>query len=157
MKNREKFAKEILDIVCNGDDVAMDKDTMKLQACDRFDKFKCSNCYFQEENSPHHIKNCIVNFVYWADSEYKEKKEFSEADKAYVKAVDKLNWFAKDKTGIVFGYVNKPVQKGGMWFVKTEVGNKWEFEKVSRYSSATFEPLSWDDDEPTHRGEILGE
>lgn len=158
MKNKEKFAKEILDIVCTGDDVAIDKDTMKLRACNRFSKFeclKCLNCYFSEENFPLHTKNCIANFVHWANSEYKEKKVFSEADKALVKGLDKLNWFAKDKNGIVYGYVDKPFRNGAVWDVEVEVGDNYALARASSYTSATFEPLSWDDEEPTHRSEIL--
>lgn len=155
MKNKEKFAKEILDIVCNGDDVAIDKDTMKLQACDA----QCSFCYFCRGNYPD-IKSmhcCRESFAHWANSENKEKKEFSEADKAYVKAVDKLNWFARDENGRVYGYVDKPFKDECLWDVKVTSGEKREVERVSDYSSATFEPLSWDDEEPVHRSEILGE
>ena len=43
MKNRERSAKEILDIVCKCGKVAMNKVTMSLQACD---ETKCENCYF---------------------------------------------------------------------------------------------------------------
>lgn len=154
MKNKEKFAEEILDIVCKGNEVAMDKDTMKLQSCD---ETGCEDCYFFEVNYPHNTGSCAKNFVHWANSEYKEKKEFSEADKAYVKAMDKLNWFARDKNGIVYGYVSKPFKNNGVWDVKAGRDDEYELERVSSYSSATVKPLSWDDDEPVHRSEILGE
>ena len=153
MKNKEKFAKEILDIVCKGDGVAMDKDRMKLQVCGGTE---CEDCYFCRVNYPHNQGDCTKNLVHWANSEYKEKKEFSEADKVYVKAMDKLNWFARDKDGIVYGYVDKPFKNGSMWDVKAEVGGKYALERASSYTSATFEPLSWEDEEPTHRDEILG-
>lgn len=154
MKNKEKYAKEILDIVCNGDDVAINKDTMELRVCDG--NFDCKNCYFSRYNYPHNQGECIKNFVHWANSEYKEKKEFSEADKAYVRVMDKLNWFAKDKDGAVWGYVAKPFKDNIMWDVKRTSGDKPKFEEVSSYTSATFEPLSWKDEEPVHRNEILG-
>lgn len=154
MKNKEKFAKEILDIVCNGDDVAIDKDTMNLRACNRISKFeclKCLNCYFYEENFPLHTKNCIANFVHWVNSEYKEKKEFSDADKALVKGLDKLNWFARDKDGSVWGFDDRPLKSRDYWNTSGEIL------RIRKFTTATFEPLSWEDEAPTHRSEILGE
>lgn len=149
MKNKEKFAKEILDIFCNGDSVAMDKDRMKLQVCGGTE---CEDCYFCRANYPHNASNCERNFSHWANSEYKEKKEFSEADKAYVTAMDKLNWFVRDKNGDVWGFVNEPLKKRDYWH--TDNTKFLLFQSFA--SSATFEPLSWEDEEPTHRNEILG-
>lgn len=81
----------------------------------------------------------------------KEKKVFSEADKAYVKAMDKLNWFARDEDGNVWGFDNKPFKKYCYWHA-TSTG----FVLFKSFaSSATFEPLSWEDDEPTSREKIL--
>ena len=45
MKNKEKYAKEILDIVCNNGEVAMDKTTKKLNDCK---KINCDECYFSD-------------------------------------------------------------------------------------------------------------
>lgn len=156
MKNKEKFAEEILDIACKGSNVALDMSTGSLRLCE---DFSCGKCYFHPDNYPNGTASCIENFVHWANSEYKEKKEFSEADKAYVRVMDKLNWFAKDKNGLVWGYVAKPFKDNLMWSVKatSEAEDGYELERVSSYSSATFEPLSWEDEEPVHRSEILGE
>ena len=155
MKNKEKFAKEILDIACNGRGVAMDTNTKRLCVCN----IGCKNCYFCSYNYPHNQGGCVKNLAHWSNSEYKEKKEFSEADKAYVRVMDKLNWFAKDKNGLVWGYVAKPFKENLMWSVKaiSEDEYGYELERISSYSSATFEPLSWEDEEPVHRSEILGE
>lgn len=153
MKNKEKFAEEILDIVCKGNDVALDISTGSLCACPGF---SCSRCYFYLNNYPNGTKICRENLAHWANSEHKEKKEFSEADKAYVKAIDKLNWFARDKNGVVYGYVDKPFRNDRVWNVKVEGDGEYAVERVSSYSSATFEPLSWEDEEPTSREEILG-
>lgn len=81
MKNKEKFAKEIVDIACNGSEIAMDTTTMKLTACF---SIGCDNCYFSKYNYLHNQGDCAKNLVHWANSGYKEKKEFSDADKAYV-------------------------------------------------------------------------
>lgn len=145
MKNKEKFAKEILDIACKGQGVAMDTNTKRLCVC----SIECKDCYFSKYNYPHNQGDCAKNLAHWANSEYREKKEFSEVDKALVKGLDKLNWLARDKSGDVWGFDNRPLKDKNYWLVD---GDCWW---VTRYSSATFEPLSWDDEEPTHRNEIL--
>ena len=88
MKNKEKFAKEILDITCKGIYVAVCMVTQKPRECIGI---SCKKCYLYKTNYPGNKNtSCRENFAHWAKSEYKEKKEFSEADKAYVKAMDKL-------------------------------------------------------------------
>ena len=155
MKNREKFTKEILDITCRGIHVAVCMVTQKPRECIGM---SCKKCYLYKTNYPGHKNtSCRENFVHWANAEYKEKKEFSEADKAFVRGVDKLNWFARDRNGVVYGYVDKPFKNSNVWWdVKVEVGDEYAVERVSSYTSATFEPLSWDDEEPTSREEIFG-
>ena len=151
MKNKEKYANEIIEATVRGEHISVDKQSGKILSCIDAD---CEKCLFFSADPA--ILTCKGMFSSWANSEYKEKKEFSEADKVYVKAMDKLNWFARDKDGIVYGYVDKPFKNGGMWDVKAEVGGKYALERASSYTSATFEPLSWEDEEPTHRDEILG-
>ena len=61
MLNKEKYAKEILDIVCSGNDVG--KRNGHLYPCANV---KCSDCEFN--------KSCNEEFTKWANSEYKEHK-----------------------------------------------------------------------------------
>lgn len=64
MLNREKYAKEILDIVCSGQEIA--KQNGHLRPCKGTD---CSNCEFNIE--PY---GCSEQFAEWANSEYKERE-----------------------------------------------------------------------------------
>ena len=63
MLNKEKYAKEILDIVCSGEDVGLQKGC--VQPCIYT---KCTNCDFNESDS------CTKAFIEWANSEYKERE-----------------------------------------------------------------------------------
>ena len=63
MLNKEKYAKEILDIVCSGDDIG--KRNGHLYPCANV---KCSDCEFNNEFN----KSCNEEFTKWANSEYKE-------------------------------------------------------------------------------------
>lgn len=63
-----------------------------------------------------------------------------------------------EKSGDVWGFQNKPFKKDEIWCALPSGEDLMQAEKVySYFTSATFEPLSWDDEEPTSREEILGE
>ena len=61
MKNKEKYAKEIIEIAAKGHAIALDKREMKLCACD---ELYCNNCYFHANDG-----SCNVNIRRWADAE----------------------------------------------------------------------------------------
>ena len=64
MKNKEKFAKEIVEIACSGDIVAMIDGV--LRGCNGL---KCKECNFYIENL-----GCGKNRIKWAESEYIEPR-----------------------------------------------------------------------------------
>ena len=61
MKNKEKYAKEILDIACSDSRLAFDKTTNKVVPCNGL---CCSNCLFGH--------NCDEAIKEWCESEYVE-------------------------------------------------------------------------------------
>lgn len=63
MKNREKYAEEILDIVCNGGTVAVNNDG-KLINCDNI---PCSQCTFFKTRD-----KCTNELIRWCEAEYIE-------------------------------------------------------------------------------------
>ena len=60
MTNKEKYAKEILDIACNGDKIAVRNG--KITSCDNL---LCKDCDFG-------YSNCNEKILKWANSEYVE-------------------------------------------------------------------------------------
>ena len=64
MKNKEKFAKEILDIACSGDCIALANG--KLVPCETI---PCTYCYFSKN-----VISCKTRIKEWAESEYEELK-----------------------------------------------------------------------------------
>jgi hypothetical protein len=65
MKNKEKYAKEILDIACAGDNVAMRKSDNVVVGCK---DLKCSDCAFNTHGKGY----CNDMIEKWANSEYVE-------------------------------------------------------------------------------------
>lgn len=102
MKNKEKYAKEIVEIACNGRDVAVCKSTGKPIDCV---DIVCSKCSFA-------VGSCTESRKEWAESEYIEKPVISKRDRAfldYIKACFK--YIARDENGRLFVYSEKPIKK----------------------------------------------
>ena len=104
MKNKEKYANEILEIACSGSSLAFDKTTNKVVPCNGL---RCSNCLFG--------RNCDEAIKEWCESEYVEPPvdwskvsvdtpilvRFSGDDKDFVK-----RHFAKYDNGHVYAWIN---------------------------------------------------
>ena len=64
MKNREKFAEQIIDIALKRCGIAVNLTSGELCACENI---RCSECLFCERN-----KDCEVLLKEWAEKEYEE-------------------------------------------------------------------------------------
>lgn len=102
MKNKEKFAKEIVEIACNGCDVAVCESTGKPIDCG---DIVCSKCSFA-------VGSCMELRKKWAESEYIEKSVISKKDRAFLDYLkDIWKYMARDKSGRLFVYSKKPIKK----------------------------------------------
>lgn len=150
MLNKEKYANEIVEIATKGQSIAMDNKTKVICSCGEFGE--CKKCYFYEDNYPTKNNNdCYTNIEHWANSEYIEPKEFTEQERTVIKALDKIEWVAKQGNGEVWGYRERPtfkesqVWKGAMRIVD-----------LTKTTSCEFRALHYYDLNPTSRAEILG-
>lgn len=149
MTNAEKRGKEILEQLCKTGNWAVNKDTNEIMECIPAKETCEGNCLFGG------MPNCVKGKIEWLNNEYKTKKHFTEADKAVLRAFDKIQWVAKDYNNSVYGYIQRPYKNGLMWDV--EGGAIFDFSAMQNISSATFTDIKWEDEEPTSREEILGE
>lgn len=81
MKNREKFAKEILDIACSGRNIAVTKEN-KIAYCSNI---SCESCMF--DNCGKHIgrsQECSDQLRKWAESEYVETPVITSKEKKFL-------------------------------------------------------------------------
>lgn len=82
MKNKEKYAKEIVEIACDGNDIAFNKNTGKLESCE---SLNCHECLFSRYDN----KSCGNIVREWAESEYIEKPVISKKDREFLEYIDK--------------------------------------------------------------------
>lgn len=149
MTNAEKRGKEILEQLCRTGNWAVENYTNKIMNCSPSPE-NCQRCMFGSLNC-----TCWEAKAEWLNSECKIKKHFTEADKAVLRAFDKIQWVAKDYNDSVYGYIQRPYKNGLTWNV--EDGATFDFSAVQDISSATFADIKWEDEEPTSREEILEE
>ena len=102
MLNREKYAKEILDIACKGDKIAVRNG--KITSCD---DILCKDCDFG-------YSDCNEEILKWANSEYVEPpvdwSKVAVDTPILVRDSEKESWrkrhFAKYENGIVYAWGN---------------------------------------------------
>ena len=104
MTNKEKYVKEILDIACAGDHVAMRKSDNVIVGCR---KLGCLDCAFKT-----HGEGCSDKIEKWANSEYVEPpvdwSKVAVDTPILVRDSEKESWrkrhFAKYENGIVYAW-----------------------------------------------------
>ena len=144
MTNAEKYKDAIMAQMCKTGAWAVDR-TGKIMSC-ALDN--CAVCTFSS------TKNfCLNEKKKWLNAEAVGKKVFSEKDKEVIRALDKVQWVARDESGILYGYHGKPYKSTReIWF---DPGGY--VTNLTTTTTAEFAPIKREDDEPTSRAEILGE
>lgn len=133
MKNKEKYAKEIMEIACSGNSIAVTKEGGRIASC--CDTF-CVECLFCGGNCKEKVRE-------WTESECIEKPVISKRDKAFLDYLDKgLKYIARDKNSILMAYEH----------IGKKDENGWELDSGSIKSlfrlNVQFPMIKFDDDKP---------
>ena len=109
MKNKEKYTKEIVEIVCGYCNFCVNKYTGKPVSCN---DLCCSECLLNEMDS----RNCHNSRHEWAESEYVEFPVISKNDRRFLDCIgNTYKYVVRDKDCKLF--VCKDVHTDGhMWF-----------------------------------------
>ena len=134
MKNKEKYAKEIVEIACDGYSIAINKKTRHIVPCEAS---CCNDCLFREFG-------CREKTREWAESEYIEKPVISKRDRAFLEYLGKeYKFIARDDDGKLCVYVSTPI--------KYLACACWGADNVYRSLRALdvdFPMVKWEDNEP---------
>ena len=134
MKNREKFAKEILDIACKGNHFGVTK-AGEIISCPETD---CEKCLFNDDI------DCDVSLEQWSESEYIEKPTITSKEKKFLDILlPDCKYIARDSSNALYVYYKKPIRNKECWLSDDS------YYCVSRdlYGSM-FGFIKWDDEEP---------
>lgn len=138
MKNKEKFAKEIIDVACKGDIIAVTKDN-KVVGCD---DIYCDQCLFDIDNLCHRGDNILYR---WAESEYVEKPTITSREKKFLDMLlPECKYIARDRSNKLYVYNEKPARMNYYWFL-----NDATFDRIStNLFGNMFDFIKWMDEEP---------
>lgn len=137
MKNKEKYAKEIIDIACSGNAVSVSKVTGKPIACENN---SCKNCVRHNDG----LLCCErERLKEWAESEYIEKPVISKRDKAFLQYLgEELKYIARSKSDNLIAYQNSIEKREDGWVIDS--GAIKSLQKLN----IDFPMVKWEDSEP---------
>lgn len=136
MTNKEKYAKELLNVACAGNRIAIDKRTMQIRGCANL---PCMYCLFKFNG----IK-CDTKLAEWAESEYIEPVKISKRDRAFLDCLkEEYKFFARDKNGMLFVYEAQPRKLEKYWYL-----SNYGCLGLNRCLNVDFPMIKWEDDEP---------
>lgn len=137
MKNKEKFSKEIVELACDGNRIAVIRQTGEFRSCY---KTPCIECLFHSYDK----EQCKERTREWAESEYIEKPAISKRDKAFLEYLSvNIQYIARDMSGRLYIYVRKPYKQIDCWS-----SSACEMEKNLWMFNVDFPMVKWSDDKP---------
>lgn len=142
MKNREKFAKEILDIACNGGVIAVTKDN-KVVCCR---DMNCEQCLFHKEDFYwYHCDD--TERIRWSESEYVEKPTITLREKNFLYSLlSNCKYIARDSNNNLYIYYDKPRRN---FMNKSWITDDSNYFYVSRNMYGNmFDFIKWEDEKP---------
>ena len=140
MTNKEKYAKEIVELACNESDITVSKATGNPIDCNII---KCDCCVFHKGGT-YTDDTCRGALRKWAESEYNEKSVINKRDRAFLEYLNgKIKYITRDGAGELYAYSAKPCKERGAWMPQTG-----EFFNLDFYFSADFPMVKWSDEEP---------
>ena len=135
MKNKEKYAKEIIEVACSGYCFGIDKYTSKICPCDCI---YCHDCVFNDD------RDCNKTKGEWAESEYIEKPVISKRDKTFLDCLrEECKFIARDENNKLYVYNDKPIKLHDNWS-----GNVCALFCTNSVFDVDFPMIKWEDSEP---------
>ncbi len=130
MLNKEKYAKEIVEIAINSGELGVVNN--KPVNCD---EIECSECDFA-------CKKCNENVLKWANSEYIEQPKLTPEERRFCEYI-KNGYVARDKNEGIYWYKEKPMKDASEW---DSVGYAIWMKTLP--DTPQFEFIKWTDEEP---------
>lgn len=137
MKNKEKYAEQIIEIACDGNRIAIVRQTGKFRPCH---KTPCRECLFHSSDA----ERCKEKAREWAEAEYTENPVISKKDRAFLEYLrEERKYIARDEDGKLCVYSSKPVKEEKYWYLHSGRCSWLDFA-----FDVCFPMIKWSDSEP---------
>lgn len=138
MKNKEKYSKKIVELACDGNCIAVDKNSGKVKPCCYS---SCSNCLF--DDSHYRDSDCDRTRRKWAESEYNEKSVINKRDRAFLEYLgEDLKYIVRSKSDNLMAYQNSAEKREDGWVIDS--GAIKSLQKLN----IDFPMVKWSDEKP---------
>lgn len=136
MKNKEKYASEIIEIACSRSTVAVLRDTGKPVDCN---SNHCVNCALSGKSE------CSIELKKWAESEYIESPVISKADRAFLEYLkEEYKYIARDKKDALYAYNAEPCKVRESW----SSGCSDDWFRLNHRFDVNFPMVKWENSKP---------
>ena len=133
MKNKEKYAKEIMEVACSGDSIAVTKESERIVKCG---SIACSECLFAPPN-------CVNEIREWVEQEYIEKPVISKKDRAFLEYLGKeLKYIVRSKSDNLMAFQNSAEKREDGWVIGSGA-----LKSLQKFNIG-FPMVKWSDDSP---------
>lgn len=127
MKNREKFAEQIIDIALQRNEIAVNLTSGYPCACE---KLRCSECLFGGKG-----KDCKVLLREWAEKEYEEPTvdwtKIAVDTPIYVRRSENEQWKKRHFAKYEYGRVHTWCDGATSWSSDADITAIWEFAELA--------------------------
>ena len=142
MKNREKFAKEILDIACSGRNIAVTKEN-KIVYCNNIN---CSQCLFYKTDGYGYYCD-KEELMKWSESEV-EKPTITSKEKAFLGLIlSKWKYLARSEDKSLCVFDSLPIKGENGWYIENISMCDYCYISQKLFGNM-FNFIKWDDEEP---------
>lgn len=143
MKNKEKFSKEIFDIACKGDSIAVTIANNEIVPCENIE---CEKCIFKVKE----YEECSDKIKKWCESEYIERPTLTSKEKKFLDLLlPKYKYIARDyNTGKLSLYKNKPFKYRTRSWISQPKDFAYELQYACEPFGVEFDFIRWMDEEP---------
>ena len=138
MKNKEKFAKEIFDIACRGDSIAITIANNEIVPCGNIE---CNKCIFKVKE----YEECSNKIKKWCELEYIERPTLTSREKNFLDSLlPSCKYIARDNSNELYIYNKKPTRMDCDWYLNDGILCLIS----TRVFGNIFDFIKWEDEEP---------
>ena len=129
-------------------DIALTRDN-QINRCKSIDH--CIVCIFSKETHG----SCAADKIAWLYEEHKEAPKLTKNAHEVLERLN-LNYIAKDKSGAVYGYTERPIRNATTWDNSRGILVKLVSNKgLCLIEGETFDFVKWEDEEPWSHEDLL--
>lgn len=159
MTNFEYYKEQIQGLVNDGLDFSVSKYDGQMRPCSEVCGKFTHSCIFSHCNSDDGSGCCVTRKIKWLYEEHVEKPTITKQEKAFLEICKPECYIARDKSGKLYLYNNKPVKEYNEWHnydaYLLNISHYNEVMFAINNEDDIFPFIKWEDEEPWKVEDLL--